>query len=55
MKISISTVLAHCTLFYFQYFFTIDVGIGICFLYFHWYLKKDAIRVKFGTHNQTGF
>ena len=33
--------------------FTINVGIGTYFVYFHWYLKKDVIRVKFGTHTQT--
>ena len=34
-------------------FFTINVGIGSYFLYFHWYLKKDVICVKFGTRTQT--
>ena len=33
--------------------FTINVGIGTYFVYFHWYLKKDVIRVKFGTRTQT--
>ena len=32
---------------------TINIGIGTYFVYFHWYLKKDNIRVKFGTHTQT--
>ena len=31
------------------FIFTINVGIGTYFLCFHWYLKKDATRVKFGT------
>ena len=33
--------------------FTINFGIGTYFVYFHWYLKKDVIRVKFGTRTQT--
>ena len=37
----------------FSIIFTINVGISTYFIYFHWYLKKDAIRVKFGTHTQT--
>ena len=37
----------------FSIFFTINTGIGSYFLYFHWYLKKDAICVKFGTRTQT--
>ena len=32
---------------------TINIGIGTYFVYFHWYLKKDIIRVKFGTRTQT--
>ena len=27
--------------------------VGAYFIYFHWYLKKDVIRVKFGTHTET--
>ena len=44
-----------CTLYIvlFSIFFTINVGIGSYFLYFHWYLKKDVICVKFGTRTQT--
>ena len=44
-----------CTLYIVLYsiFFTINVGIGSYFLYFHWYLKKDVICVKFGTRTQT--
>ena len=37
----------------FPILFAINVGIGTYFLYFHWYLKKDVILVKFGTHTQT--
>ena len=37
----------------FSIIFTINVGISTYFIYFHWYLKKDAIRVKFGSHTQT--
>ena len=33
--------------------FTINFGIDTYFVYFHWYLKKDVIRVKFGTRTQT--
>ena len=32
--------------------FTINIGIGI-FVYSHWYLKKDDLRVEFGAHTQT--
>ena len=35
---------------------TISIGIGTYFAYKymnHWYLKKDVICVKFGTHTQT--
>ena len=36
-----------CTLFIalISIFFTIKVGIGAYFVYFHWYLKKDVTRV----------
>ena len=37
----------------FSILFTINVGIGTYFVYFHRYLKKDVIRVKFGTHTET--
>ena len=33
--------------------FTANVGIGNYFLCFYFYLKKDVIRVKFGTRTQT--
>ena len=33
--------------------FTISVGLGICFLSFYWYLKKDSTLVKFDTSTQT--
>ena len=37
----------------FSILFTINVGIGTYFVYFHWYLKKDVTRVKFRTRTQT--
>ena len=37
----------------FSIIFTVNIGIGSYFLYFHWYLKKDVICVKFGTRTQT--
>ena len=37
----------------FSILFTVNVGIGTYFAYFHWYLKKDVIHVKSGTHTQT--
>ena len=33
--------------------FIVNVGIGTYFIYFHWYLKKDVICIKFGTRTQT--
>ena len=44
-----------CTLYIvlFSIFFTFNVGIGSYFLCLYWYLKKDVICVKFGTHTQT--
>ena len=44
-----------CTLYIvlFSIILTINVGIGSYFLYFHWYLKKDVTRIKFGTRTQT--
>ena len=33
----------------FSIFFTINVGIGDYFLYFHWYLKNDVTCIRFGT------
>ena len=51
MKISIKVVLAHCILF--SIIFKINIGIGIYFIHFHWYLKKDITGVKFGTYTQT--
>ena len=37
-----------CTLYIvlFSIVFTINIGIGSYFLYFHWYLKKDVTRVN---------
>ena len=41
----------------FSILFTINVGIGtyfVCYKYMnHWYLKKDATHVKFGTRTET--
>ena len=37
----------------FSVIFTINVGFGTYFVYFPWYLKKDATRVKFDTRTQT--
>ena len=31
----------------------ISTGIGACFAYSHWYLKKDIPHVKSGTRAQT--
>ena len=44
-----------CTLYIvlFSILFTIKVGIGAYFVYFHWYLKKDVTLVKFDTRTQT--
>ena len=44
-----------CTLYIvlFSILFTINVGIGAYFVYFHWYLKKDVTRVEFDTCTQT--
>ena len=44
-----------CTLYLalFSIIFTINVGIGAYFVYFHWHLKKDVTRVRFGTRTQT--
>ena len=33
--------------------FSIIIGISSAYFYFHWYLKKDMTRVKFGTNTQT--
>ena len=37
----------------FSIIFTVNVGIGTYFIYFHWYLKKNVARVKLGTRTQT--
>ena len=38
----------------FWMFFTINIGgIGTCFVYFYWYLKKDALHVNFTTYKGT--
>ena len=38
----------HCVIFN-----TFNVGSGTYFVYFHWYIKKDVTRVKFGARTQT--
>ena len=44
-----------CTLYLvlFLIIFLINIGIGTYSIYFHWYLKKNVARVKFGTRTQT--
>ena len=44
-----------CTLYIvlFSIVFTVNVGIGICFIYFYWCLKKDIVRVELNTRTQT--
>ena len=43
-----------CTLYVlFSILFTINIGIGTYFVYFHWYLKKNVSRAEFGTRTQT--
>ena len=43
-----------CTTVLFWIFSTINIGeIGAYFVYFHWYLKKDIIRVGFDTRTET--
>ena len=37
----------------FAIFLIIRINISIVFIYFHWYLKKDNIHVKFSTNTQT--
>ena len=36
----------------FSVIFTVNVGIGSYFLYFHWYLKEDVTRFTLCTHTQ---
>ena len=43
----------HAVYCFFSTLFTINVGIGTYFVYFHCYLEKDVIPVKFGTRTQT--
>ena len=54
VKIAVKNECSSCMLYMvlLSILFTINVGIGTYFIYFHWYLK-DVIRVKFGTHTQT--
>ena len=44
-----------CTQYFvlFSIIFTVNIWIGSYFLCFYWYLRKDVICVKFGTHTQT--
>ena len=37
----------------FSIFFTINIGVGVYFVYYRWYLKKDIPHVKFNTDAQT--
>ena len=39
----------------FSIFFTISIGIGIYFVYYHWYLKKYSLHVDFNTHKKQQF
>ena len=34
-------------------FLTINIGIGVYFVYSRWHLKKNVTHVKFGTRTQT--
>ena len=51
MKISVKINAVLAVLF--SIIFTINIVIGTYFVYFHWQLKKDVTRVKFGTYTQT--
>ena len=46
MKISINAVIAHCRLFYFQYFLQLMLELAAIFFYFISTKKKDVICVK---------
>ena len=37
----------------FSIIFAINIGIGIYFVYYHWYLKKYSLHVDFNTHKET--
>ena len=37
----------------FSIIFTVNIGIATYFVYSHWSLKKDDLRVGFGTRTQT--
>ena len=43
-----------CTLYtvLFSIIFTVNIGVGSYFLYFHWNLKNDLTRAEFGTRTQ---
>ena len=44
-----------CTLYFvlFSIIFTINIGLGIFFAYFYWYLRKDRPGAEFDTGTQT--
>ena len=44
-----------CTIYIilFVIFFITSICISSVFIYFHWHLKKDNVRVKFNTNTQT--
>ena len=50
-ELKCSSCMLHIVLF--SIFFTINVGIVTCFVYLHWYLKKDVPHVEFDTRTQT--
>ena len=56
MKPAIITLCCSCTVYtvLFWTFFTINIDkIGAGFVYFYWYLKKDALHVDFNTFKET--
>ena len=50
-----ANVCNYCTIYIvlFVIFLIISISISTVFIYFHWFFKKDNIRVKFNTNNQT--
>ena len=48
-------VCGSCTLYIvlFVIFLVISICISGAFIYFHWYLKKDNVRIKFNPGTQT--
>ena len=49
-KYKYSSCTVHIVLFSLS--FAINIGIGIYFAYFYWWLKKDILRVTFNTRTQ---